>query len=215
LKRNISSKRSYDSSHRNKLARQTRLQIIEAARRLFVLHGYSGATMESIAKEASVAVETIYASFGSKRSLLAQVIGVALVGDNEPIPLLQREGPIAVMRDTDQKRQIQRFAEDMAEIMGRMAPLFEVMRAAAKSEPDIAEMLQKMLAERAEAMKVFIKALMQNGPLQSELTIEEAADTVWVITSGEVYTLLVVNRGWSIEKYRQWLANALTKLILP
>jgi TetR/AcrR family transcriptional regulator of autoinduction and epiphytic fitness len=215
LDRNILSKRTYDSSHRKQQARQTRRQIIEAARQLFVLRGYSGATMESIAQEASVAVETVYASFGSKRALLARLVSVSLVGDDEPIPLLQREGPMAVMRETDQKRQVQMFAEDMAEIMGRVAPLFEVMRAAAKSEPDIAVMLQKMLADRADAMKVFIKALMRNGPLQGGNTLDEAAETVWAVTSGEVYTLLVVDRGWSIEKYRCWLASTLTKLILP
>lgn len=215
MDRNILSKRTYDSSHRKQQARQTRRQIIEAARQLFVLRGYSGATMESIAQEASVAVETVYASFGSKRALLARLVSVSLVGDDEPIPLLQREGPMAVMRETDQKRQVQMFAEDMAEIMGRVAPLFEVMRAAAKSEPDIAVMLQKMLADRADAMKVFIKALMRNGPLQGGNTLDEAAETVWAVTSGEVYTLLVVDRGWSIEKYRCWLASTLTKLILP
>jgi hypothetical protein len=119
------------------------------------------------------------------------------------------------MQEGDQKRQVQMFAKDMAEIMGRMAPLFEVMRSAAKTEPDFARMLRKMLTERAEGMKVFINALLRNGPLQAGLTLEEAADTVWVTTSGEVYTLLVTDRGWSIEKYIRWQTNALVKLLLP
>jgi AcrR family transcriptional regulator len=215
LNTNLIHKRTYDSSHRKQQARQTRSQIIEAARKLFTTRGYSGATMDSIAQEAGVAVETIYASFGSKRAILSQLVSVSLVGDDEPIPLLQREGPIAVMRETDQTRQVAMFATDMTEIMKRVAPLFEVMRAAAKSEPDIAEMLHQMLDERAEGMKVFIRALMRNGPLQSGLTLEEAAETVWAITSGEVYTLLVNDRGWSIEKYSKWLAKTLNKLLLP
>jgi TetR/AcrR family transcriptional regulator of autoinduction and epiphytic fitness len=215
LERNISTKRSYDSSHRKQQARLTRLQIIEAARKLFITRGYSGATMEAIAQDAGVAVETVYASFGSKSAILSRLVGVSLVGDDEPIPLLQREGPIAVMGERDQKRQVLMFSNDMAEIMKRVAPLFEVMRAAAKSEPEIAELLRKMLAERAEAMKVFIKALLRNGPLQGGLTVEDAADTVWAITSAELYTLLVIDRGWSIEKYSKWLAKALSKLILP
>jgi TetR/AcrR family transcriptional regulator of autoinduction and epiphytic fitness len=208
-------KRTYDSSRRKQQARQTRLQIIEAARKLFILRGYSGATMESIAQEAGVAVETVYASFGSKRAILSRLMGISLVGDDEPIPLLQREGPVAVMQEKDQNRQVRLFSLDMAEIMGRVAPLFEVMRDAAKTEPDIAVIRQKMLAERAEALKVFINALMRNGPLRDGLTLEEAAETVWAVSSGEVYTLLVKDRGWSKEKYGQWLANAFGVLLLP
>ena len=89
------------------------------------------------------------------------------------------------------------------------------MRAAAKTEPSIAEMLQRMLNERVEGVKVFVTALLSNGSLQDELTFESAAETVWAITSAEVYTLLVMDRGWTVEKYKRWLVNALTKLIIP
>ncbi len=207
--------RTYDSSRRKEQARLTRRQILEAARKLFIGRGYSGATMESIAQEAGVAVETIYASFGNKRAILSALIGVSVVGDDEPTPLLQREGPLAVKKEKDQNRQIELFTNDMAEIMGRMAPLFEVMREAAKTESEIAGMFQRILAERVEGMKFFINALISNAPLREGLTLEAAAETVWAITSGEVYTLLVNDRGWSVEKYEQWLTDALTKLLIP
>ena len=142
------------------------------------------------------------------------LIGVSLVGDDESTPLLQRQGPIAVLHEKNQLRQIQLFAGDMAQIMQRVAPLFMVMRAAARSEPDIAELLRKMLAERLEGMKVFVRALASNGSLQPGLTQETAAETVWAITSAEVFTLLVTERSWSIEKYQQWLVNSLSKLII-
>jgi hypothetical protein len=103
----------------------------------------------------------------------------------------------------------------MAGIMGRVAPLFEVMRAAAKTEPEIATMLQGMLAERLEGMKVFVNALQSNGPLQGGLALQEAAETVWALTSAEVYTLFVTDRGWSVEKYTTWLSDALARLLLP
>jgi TetR/AcrR family transcriptional regulator, regulator of autoinduction and epiphytic fitness len=210
-----SPKRTYDSSRRKELARQTRRAIIEAARSLFIAHGYSGATMDSIARAAGVAVETVYAAFGNKKAILSNLIRVSLVGDDDPIPLLQRSGPLAVMQAKDQHHQIQLFTEDMAGIMERVAPLFEVMHVAAKTEPEIAEMLQRMLNERAEAMKVFINALLSNGRLQDGLTVESAADTVWALSSAEVYTLLVTERGWPVDKYQQWLVKALRRLILP
>ncbi|MFH2039630.1 MAG: helix-turn-helix domain-containing protein [Chloroflexota bacterium] len=215
MKPQNSSKRTYDSSRRKKQARQTRLQIIEAARKLFTERGYSGATIEAIAQEANVAVETIYASFGNKREILTRLISVSLVGDDDPTPLLQRQGPLKVMQEKNQRRQIQLFAIDMTEIMGRVASLFEVMRSAAKNEPEITTILQKILEERLGGMKVFIRALMSNGPLRDEISLEEAAETTWVLSSGEVYSLLVVDRGWSTEKYSRWLASALSNLLLP
>ena len=211
----ISAKRTYHSSRRLAQARQTRHEIIGAAGKLFITRGYSGATMESIAREAGVAVETVYAVFGNKKAILSSLISVSLVGDEDPTPLLQRQGPLAVMREKDQVRQVQLFSRDMAEIMGRVAPLFEVMHAAAKTEADIAGMLQRLLNERAEALQVFIRALLSNGPLQDGLTLESATDTVWAVSSAEVYTLLVAERGWPVEKYQQWLADAITKLIVP
>jgi len=171
--------------------------------------------MESIAQEAGVAVETVYATFRNKHTILSSLIGVSLVGDDEPTPLLERQGPLSVLHEKDQQRQIQLFAEDMVKIMERVAPLFMIMRAAAKTEPDIAEMLQRMLSERVEGMKVFVTALISNGPLQEGLTLDEAAETVWTITSPEVFTLLVTDRGWNVEKYRLWLVNVLTKLLIP
>ena len=208
-------KRKYNSSQRKEQARQTRRQIIEAARRLFVARGYSRTSVESIAQEAGVAVETVYARFGNKHSILSALISFSLLGDDDPTPLLQREGPLAVVQEKDQLRQIELFSADMTGIMGRIAPLFSVMRAAAMTEPVIDEMLHKILIERAEKMKFFVSALLTNGPLREGLTQEGAAEAVWALTSAEVYTLTVTDLGWSVEKYRVWLADMLTRILIP
>jgi AcrR family transcriptional regulator len=208
-------KRAYNSSRRQEQARQTRLQIVEAARVLFIERGYAGATLESIAQRASVAVETVYASFGNKRAILSKLIDVSLVGDDLPIPLLGRQGPQAVQHETDQHRQIELFVNDIYEIMSRMSPIFDIMRVASKTEPDISEMLQNMLNARVQGMMTFVRALMKNSPLQGGLTPEEAAETVWALTSSELYALFITNRGWSEKQYKQWMINTLEKLLLP
>ena len=209
------SKRAYNSSRRQAQARETRRQIVEAARRLFLERGYSGATIEAIAQEAGVAPETVYASFGSKRSLLGALIHVSVVGDDEPAPILEREGPAAVRKMTGQRLQVEGFAADMTAIMGRMAPIFEIMRSAAKNEPEIAAMLKQTLDGRLEGMRAFVGYLTANGGLNSDLPAGHAAETVWAISSGEVYTLLVRDRGWSPAQYQEWLAAVLTRLLLP
>jgi AcrR family transcriptional regulator len=208
-------KRTHDSSRRQGQALETRRQIIEAARDLFIERGYSGATIDAIAQQAGVAPETVYAAFGSKRAILARLFEVSLVGDDQPIPLLEREGPRAAMNATDQRHQVELFAYDIYEIMDRVAPLFDVMHGAAKTEPEIAGMLENMLKARVQGMLAFVRALEKNGPLRAGLTSERAAETVWILTSAEVFTLLKSNRGWSAETHKRWLADSLTRLLLP
>ena len=208
-------KRRYDSSRRKEQALQTRRQIVEAARQLFLSRGYTGATIDAIAQEADVAVETVYATFGSKRAILSRLIDVSLVGDEQPAPLLQREGPQAVMNETDQQRQVELFAKDIYEIMSRMTPIFEIMRTASKADTEIAEMYKNMLNSRAQGLMAFIRALRKNGPLRDGVTADEAAETVWTLTSADVITLLMTDRGWSAEKYKRWLTEMLTRFLLP
>lgn len=208
-------KRAYNSSRRKEQALQTQRQIVKAARNLFIARGYAGATIDAIAQEAGVATETVYAAFGSKRAILSKLFDVSLVGDDLAIPLLERQGPREVMSETDQRRQIELFAGDIYEIMSRVAPIFDIMRVAAKTEPEIAEMLENILNARVQGMMAFVRALMKNGPLRAGLTPEKAAETVWTLTSAEVFTLLKTNRGWSEEKHKQWLVDSLARLLLP
>ena len=161
VKSKKTSKRTYDSSRRKKQALQTRRQIIEAARNLFIIRGYNGSTIEAIATEAGVAVETVYAAFGNKRAILSQLIDVSLVGDDQPIPLLEREGPQAVMKETNRFRQVELFAEDIYAIMSRMTPIFEIMRDAAKTDTEIAGMYETMLNHRVQGLMAFVRALMK------------------------------------------------------
>jgi AcrR family transcriptional regulator len=208
-------KRRYDSTRRQAQARETRLQILAAARDLFITRGFAGTTMEAVAQEAGVAVETVYMGFGSKRVLLARLVDRAVGGDDEPIHILDRPGPQQVKSEPDQRRQIQMFAGDMANIMERVGPLFGVMRGAATTEPEIAALLEGLLSARRENIGMFVRWLAHNGPLQPGLSEDEATDTVWTLTSAEVHHLLTVDRGWATERYVQWLGDTLVLILLP
>jgi AcrR family transcriptional regulator len=207
-------KRTYNSALRQAQAHQTRLQILATARELFVEYGYSGATIDAIAQEAGVAPETVFAIFGSKRSILASLVQVSVGGDEQPIPLMQRPGPQAVLHEQDPQRQVRRFAEDISGILERVAPLFEVMRMAAKTEPEIAGMLQRILDERRQNLAVFVKNLAAYATLRTELDEATTVDTVWAITSPEMFSLLTRDRGWSRERYADWLGDSLARLVL-
>lgn len=207
-------KRSYRSTHRQEQARQTRLKILAEARKLFIAQGYASTTIEAIAREAGVSPETIYAAFGSKLNLLARLVDISVVGDEDPVPLLQREIIQSARQETDQHHLIQKFAADIHEIMTRMSPIFALLRATEKTDPDIAALLQRLLNERLAGMGFFVEQLIRISPLREGLSPSLAAETAWVVTSGEVFQLLTVDRGWSREQYIQWLVDILTRTLL-
>lgn len=208
-------KRKYDSSRRREQARQTRLQIAEAARSLFFERGYAGATIDAIAQEAGVAQETVYAIFKNKRNILAFLLDISVGGDDQPVRILDRPEPQAIMHDTDQKRQLARFSKDITQIVARAAPVLEVMRGASKTEPEIADLLQRMLDERLKNMTRFVRSISANGPLRDGLSESQAAEIVWGMTSPELFHLWTIDGGWSTEKYEAWLVDSLTLLLLP
>jgi AcrR family transcriptional regulator len=208
-------KRTYNSTRRREQALATRRQILEGARRLFLTYGYSGTTIEAIAVEAGVAVETVYAGFGNKRTMLAQLFDIAVVGDEEPVPLLDRAGPQEILRLHDQREQVELFTASIRSIMERVGPLFEIMRVAAATEVEIAALLAERLSQRMEGMQFFVRSLLNNGPLREGLSSAEATDIVWTLTSPEVHRLLTVDRGWPAEKYQAWLTDSLGALLLP
>ena len=89
------------------------------------------------------------------------------------------------------------------------------MRCAAKTEPDIADLLQAILGQRLHNIEIFVQRLSANGSLREGLIEAQAAETVWTLSTPEVFQLLTVDRGWSREQYSQWLADALIRLLLP
>lgn len=207
-------KRKYNSTRRQAQARETQRQILQAARRLFIAHGYAGATIEAIAQAAGVAPETVFASFSNKRTILARLIDISVGGDDLPTPLLQRPGPQTVLHTADPVQQLQLFAEDIARILERVAPLFEVLRMAAKSEPEIAELLDGLLKERLGNITQLVQSVAAHGSLREGLAIEQAAEIAWAMSSPELYNLLTVDRGWSREAYGLWLGDTLVRLLL-
>ncbi|MBN1964994.1 MAG: TetR/AcrR family transcriptional regulator [Anaerolineae bacterium] len=215
MSKNAASPRRYQSTRRQEQARRTRQAITEAARQVFAARGYAGATISAIAAEAGVAAETVYAAFGNKRAILAHLVDVSVGGDDQPQPLLDRPFVQQTEQEPDQRQQCHLFAGQMRDIMARMAPLFDILRTAAKTEPDIAELRDHILRERREGMGHFVRAVAAHGPLREGLSLEAAGETVFALSSGELFTVLTGDLGWSGEQYAAWLAATLIATLLP
>lgn len=206
-------KRTYNSTRRQAQATQTRRLIVEAARMLFDQRGYASTTIEAIAQEAGVAPETVYAAFGSKQAILRRLFEVT-VGDEEPVPLLERPDIQENLQSTDPHAMIRRFAQDMFNIMSRMSPIFLLMRTTAKSDPEIGAMLDRVYHDRMGGMGMFVNRLRQIAKVRFDQVPNQAIATVWAVSSAEVFDLLVRVQGWSEEQYVNWLSDTLERLLL-
>lgn len=210
-----SPKRKYNSTHRQMQANKTKMQIVEAARNLFFERGYRDTTIEVIANKAGVARETVYGIFRNKQNILAFLLDVSLGGDNLPLPIIERPVPQAILQDTDQKRQINKFAQEAGDILSRAASVFAIMQEASSTEPEINKRVQHLHKERLENMTSVVHHIAANGPLRDGLDQKRAGETVWALTSPELFNLLTVELGWTKERYSEWLSELLTRALLP
>lgn len=201
--------RRHRSSAQREKSRTTRRRIREAAERLFVRHGYLSTTIEAIAAEAAVAVQTVYFVFGTKRALLAEVLDVATAGDEEPVPILERPWVAEARRETDPRRAVRLIAHHGCRIVARLAPIYEVVHGAA-ADPDIAALLQRDKQRRLDNQTGLVRMLADKGALAPGRDLAWAADVLFALLSHEMHQLLVVDRGWSLDAWEHWLADALT-----
>lgn len=146
------------SEHRREQAEQTRQRVLDAAAGLFEQRGYEGASIAAIAQEARVSQETIYARFRNKRTLLGELVARAVRGD-DPAPVPDQAGPRAVVAATDQHEQLRLFAADIVLRLERAAPLAAVVAGVSRSEPELAELLDRLHADRLGNLRVLVDAL--------------------------------------------------------
>ena len=204
-------KRAYTSSLRQEQAAQTRSRILDSAGGLFLTKGYPSTTIREIAEGAGVAVDTVYATFGTKVRVLTALIDRRLAPAGQA-SVLDRPEALTVRDEPDQRHQIRLFADDMAQISERVRPMFEMLRVAAAVESEVAPVYLAMGEQRARNMRQAVEWIASNGPLR--VPVDRAVDVVWALASPDVARLLCDLQGWSTIDYADWLDDTLTRLLL-
>lgn len=205
-------KRKYSSAKREAQARETRRAVLEAARELFVSTGYAATTIQAIGDRAGVAVQTVYAVFGSKRELLRQLIESTITGDDDPVPITERPEVQAIAAEPDARRRAELDAAMSRSITERVAPIVRVASEAAASDPELAAMMEEVKAVRRKEMIASAEILA--GPDGLRLDKKEAAATLYVLYSPAVADMLMGDHGWSAKRYEKWLAHMLVSAVI-
>jgi AcrR family transcriptional regulator len=210
----VKPRRRYDSRRRQEQARANRWAVLQAAHHLFLERGFASTTMPAIAEAAGVSVPTVYKAFGNKPRLAKAVFDVAMAGDDEPVPMLQRPSLGRVRDEPDPRTKLRLYGEFLAEVAPRHVPVQLVIRDAAAIDPEAREVWAELQAERLKGMSLFARALHDDGHLRPGISTNEARDVLWTYNSAELFQLLVLERGWSPKRYGRWVADALIAALI-
>jgi len=207
-------KRRYNASRRQAQARQLRLDVVAAARALFIERGFAATTIADVAQAADVSTQFIYAAFGGKRGLLAKVVDWTLVGDDEPIPMAQRPSILAVQQEPTLTGKCALYARHARMVAARIAQTRQMLRAAADADADARAIYQTGEAQRRTGDGLFVANLRRAGQLRSGLSDEQAADAIWALSPDILWNQLVIQRGWTPDQFELWYAGQLAAAIL-
>jgi AcrR family transcriptional regulator len=196
----------YRSRLRQQHAEQTKRAVVQAAHELFVAKGWSATGMREVAAAAGVAIETVYSHFSSKRGLLRAVTDAAAAGDDAAVPLAQRPEFLAMGRGRRASR-TRAAAALLTAVHVRTAAVAKLLRQAAPTDPEIAEMLQSTRDRQRHDVATALELVVGRPPTPPE------RDSVWAIASPEVYLLLVEESGWAPEQYEAWIEATLERVI--
>ncbi|GAA2050150.1 hypothetical protein GCM10009839_65560 [Catenulispora yoronensis] len=204
-------KRSYRSPARAAAAAATRARIRAAAERLFVEQGYVATTVRQVAAAAGVGERTLYDAFPTKAALFGHTLGVATVGDEEPVRVRQRPEIAAACAQADPVVAVGLLVDYTAGLLERAGDLIMVSIEAAGADADMRAATAAGAAGTHEVYLAFTEGLAAHGTLSPELDPVGAADILYVLGSPHTHQLLRRHRGWSVERYRSWLCGAILR----
>jgi AcrR family transcriptional regulator len=207
-------KRQYRSPRREESARRTRSLIREAAARLFASQGYAVTTMRQIADEAGVSERTTYAVFPTKLDLYREVIGVAVAGDDRPIPIAERPEFRAAIEEADGAKAVEIAVSFLSALLERAGPLLMAGYESKGADPGLRIAAQHGEQARTHDLRLIAEALHQHGELHHDLDIDQATDILLALTSPHVHQIWRHDRKRSADDYRRTLLTTLRRTLL-
>lgn len=196
---------------RTRLARRA---VVEAARALFLEHGYQATTIDAISRRSDVPAPTVYRLFSSKLGILKAVLDVSIGGDDSDVAMLDRPQVRTTLASRDPKDQLAGFAALVRAVMERAGSVHRILADAARSDHESATLLGEIAHQRHTGQRRIAHSLARMGALRPGTRERDAADVIHALASPEVYGLLVMDRGWSADRYEGWLGSILADQLL-
>jgi AcrR family transcriptional regulator len=199
---------------RKERARRTRSRIIDAASALFATNGYGGTTMEAVARQSGVAVQTVYLVFRTKPNMLVETLMEVAWGPDPRSPAARRW--LTDMEEApDGPRRLAIAADAGVEIYRRAAPLFPALIAGSSVDDDVRATFARIVDERRAAMSHVISQMHDRGELREGITLGYGTEILIALHRHQLYLACIEECGWSVETFKAWLYRTLCQQLLP
>ena len=208
----VKTRRRYDSSGRQNRARLVQAHVLDVAEKLFLRSGYASTTVAAVAAAAGVSAETVYKTFGGKPGLIRAIQQAGLAGIG-PAPAPERSDEMSA-RGLEPHATLRQWATLQTEVMPRVAPIILLVRSAAATDPDMAELLDDITDQRLTRMHHNARRLAGRGQLRPGMTTEQARDVMFAYTSPDFYDILVTRQNWSVDQYGDFIYRGLVAELL-
>lgn len=200
-------KRRYNIENRQAQSKQTKDKILSSAKMLFESQGFDGVTIDLIAKDAGVSVPTVYSLFKSKTGILKALIDNALSQD-------QFE---SLVHKASTEKTLSGLLKMSAHIATQMydaeKAFMNSLRGAVTLTAELKNLEKEQEERRYKRQEKTLKVMFEKNKLQGNLDFTKARDILWAMTGRDLFRLLVIERGWSLEDYEKWLADSLTQML--
>ncbi len=207
----VEGKRVYRYLLRQELARRTRVAVLDAATACFVERGYAATTMRDVAAAAGVSVPTVFAQ-GGKAALLLACVDRAVVGTDEG-RAVQDLGPFAeLIAAPDRAGRLAALRRLVSEAAPGAGPMQDVFAAAASADPDVRASYDEYERRRRADTAALLAAFAPD--LREDLDLDTATDVAWSVFSPSTQSRLMVGCGWPAERFADWVADAVDRLLL-
>lgn len=209
---NATKTRRYISPLRKNKASHTRRNIADAAEKLLREVGYRQTTISAIASEAGVSPQTVYAVYGSKRGIIAEILERTLQTD--PFHEMY-ERIMETLDPQNPQNALRRNVQLLLKLRRAEKPMYEFLLQAGISARDMIQVEQQLHSLRWERLQRHVSRLLDGVRLKEGITLDKACDIFYVLTNRNTYHALVTLRGWSPEAYGHWVYTELVRSLLP
>jgi AcrR family transcriptional regulator len=211
-------RRRYASPLRADHASDTSRAVVEAAAALFSEKGYAAVSVDAIAQLARVSRATVFTSVGGKPALLKEAFrlafGRAAGAPGVSMPLVDRPLSREVRSRPTAHGYLSGYASICTSLHRHMAGVYEAIREGAHADAEVNELWVEANAERRRGAAIIVADVKARARLRAGLDENDAADAVWVLNDPVHFCMLVIGRGWSEEKFQDWLTRSLEAELL-
>lgn len=190
---------------RKERAANTRRLISDSGRQLFFQKGYVATTLQEIAEAAGVAVQTVYAVFGSKAGIL-RVLRDLAISQPEADAMFVR-----ALRATTLDESLNYFAQSIRLRWEKAGDIVQILQDAGMADPAIREEIEVALRARRNGINQYVLSLQKNFALA--IDVDQTTAILLALTLPEVHAEFVNSHGWTEDEYEKWLSRALLAFI--